>query len=446
MTNQPTTAATIDIQAKEITEQILASITDGQPLERVNVRLWDGSHWPTAQPKDATIVLNRPSALKEMLLPGTEAGVGEAFIHSAFDVEGDIESAFELGDLIIARTAGWSKKLKLGYLLLRLPDHETVHTGLLDRAAHLVGPQHSLKRDRQAIRFHYDVSNEFYRLWLDPWMIYSCAYFTRRDEDLAQAQVNKLNHICRKLGLKPGHRLLDIGCGWGGLLIHAATHFGIEGEGITLSQNQADLAQQRIYDAGLQDRVFVRVQDYRELKEWESYDAIVSVGMVEHVGRTKLPNYFQQAFRLLKPGGLFMSHGIGLGSVPIPDQSGSFIRQYVFPDTDLIPISDTLGLAEQKGWEVRDVESLREHYALTLRRWVNRLEQCHDQALEYVEEAVYRIWRLYMAGCAHGFQHGQLSIYQSLLAKNDTDGRSRAPLNRADWYREPIPSKLVYPS
>ena len=322
--------------AKELTLHILESLTHGQELRRVNVRLWDGSYWPNAHAKDATIVLNRPSALKEMLLAGTEAAMGEAYIHSAFDIDGNIEAAFEFGDIVIAQTEGWAKKLKIGYMLHQLPNRETGRYHNSNHSAHLSGQPHSLKRDREAIRFHYDVSNNFYRLWLDPWMVYSCAYFKNRDESLEAAQINKLDHICRKLDLKPGDRLLDIGCGWGGLLIHAATHFGIEGEGITLSEKQAELAKKRIYDAGLQDRVFVRIQDYRELEEWESYDAIVSVGMVEHVGKAKLPGYFQQAFRLLKPGGLFMNHGIGTGPMPLPDQCGSFIDQYrkIWPEVD----------------------------------------------------------------------------------------------------------------
>lgn len=446
MTNyQQSTEASSAAIAKELTMRILGSLTQGQELQRINVRLWDGSHWPDARPKAATIVLNRPSALKEMLLAGSEAGVGEAYIHSAFDIEGDFEAAFELGDILISQTEGWSKKLKVGYLLHRLPDREIVRPHSSDHSAHLAGRQHSLKRDRDAIRFHYDVSNEFYRLWLDPWMVYSCAYFSTPEDNLETAQINKLNHICRKLDLKPGDRLLDIGCGWGGLLIHAAKHYGIEGEGITLSENQKELALKRIYDAGLQNQVFVRLQDYRELKEWESYDAIVSVGMVEHVGRKRLSDYFHQASQLLKPGGLFMNHGIGLGPVPLPNQSGSFIDQYVFPDTDLLPIGETLNFAENVHLEIRDVESLREHYAMTLRHWVRRLENRHQDALQYVDETVYRIWRLYMAGCAHGFQIGQLSIYQTLLAKLRSNGSSKAPSTRNDWYRDRPTSRYIHP-
>ena len=419
--------------AKELSIKVLEGIAHGYELRSINVRFWDGSYWPDDQPRAATVVLNRPSALKEMLLPGTEAGVGEAYIASAFDVEGDMEAAFELADILIKQTEGWSRKLKLGFLLERLSD--AGQNSARFQTARLNGQRHSVKRDREAIGFHYDVSNAFYQLWLDPQMVYSCAYFARPEDDLETAQRNKLDHICRKLGLKKDDRLLDIGCGWGGLLIHAATHYGIRGEGITLSKNQLELARERIEAAGLQDRLTVRLQDYREMKEMETYDALVSVGMVEHVGVRKLSEYFQQAFRLLKPGGLFLNHGIGQGSEPLPRQSGSFIQQYVFPDTDLVHIGEMLNHAEGARFEVRDVESLREHYARTLRQWSHRLKEHHEEALQEVSEAVYRIWKLYMAGCAHGFQIGQLTIYQTLLAKLTSQGDSRALPSRAAWYR-----------
>ncbi|HUB66049.1 MAG TPA: cyclopropane-fatty-acyl-phospholipid synthase family protein [Candidatus Methylacidiphilales bacterium] len=423
----------VSIQAhKELTLRILESLTNGQKPANINVRLWDGSYWPDEAPKAATIVLNRPSALKEMLQKGSEAGVGEAYIRSAFDIEGDIEAAFELEDILVTQTGGWSKKLKTGFLLRHLSDSTAITR---TRSVHLTGQEHSLSRDKDAVRFHYDVSNDFYRLWLDPLMIYSCAYFSNPDNTLEAAQVEKLDHICRKLALRPGERLLDIGCGWGGLLIHAARHYGIVGTGITLSENQRELAQKRIEEAGLQDRITVRIQDYRALEEGESYDAIVSVGMVEHVGRKMLPEYFQRTARLLKPGGLFLNHGIGVGPIPLPTQSGSFIHQYVFPDTDLVPIGLSLAFAEDAHFEVRDVESLREHYALTLRHWVRRLEAKRDEALQYVNDTVYRIWKLYMAGCIRGFKLGKLSVYQTLLAKLTSDGSSRAPLTRSAWYR-----------
>lgn len=294
--------------------------------------------------------------------------------------------------------------------------------------------KHSLERDRKAIQFHYNLSNDFYALWLGKQMAYSCAYFQDPTEDLDTAQQNKFELICRKLGLRPGRRFLDIGCGWGGLVLHAAEHHGVHAEGITLSEQQLWHAQQLVQQRGLTDRITLHLRDYREIDEKEKYDAISSIGMVEHVGRENLPLYFGKVWRLLKPGGLFLNHGIGLGAVPFPGKSGSFIQQHVFPDSDLVPIEDMLKPAKMAGWEIRDVESLREHYALTLRHWVKRLEAAYEQALSFVDKSTYRIWRLYMSGCAHNFQTGRLSIYQTLLAKLDPNGTSRAPAVRSMWY------------
>lgn len=431
----PYTATTQDASvaqaAKEITIRVLESITHGKRLEKLRFRLWDDSYWPDRAPCAATVVLNRPSALKEMLLRGTESALGEAYIYSAFDIEGDTEAVFEFANLVIESTDGWSRKLKCAYLLDKLPDPEVEEESDGDHHALLNGKQHSLKRDREAIRFHYDVSNDFYAQWLDSRMVYSCACFTHRDEDLESAQLNKLDLICRKLGLQRGDKLLDIGCGWGGLLLHAAMNYGVQAEGVTLSQNQLVLARQRIRSAGLQDRVSVTLRDYRELKDFENYAAIASVGMVEHVGRKNLRAYFNHVSRLLRPGGLFLNHGIGLGPVPLPSGSGSFIDEFVFPDSELVPIGEMVQAAENSRFEIRDVESLREHYALTLRHWVKRLESRHEDLLDCM---TYRLWRLYMAGCEHGFKIGQLSVYQTLLAKLESNGHSAAPLNRRMWY------------
>jgi len=420
---------------KAITLGVLETLTGGREPQRLNFRLWDGSCWPNADPKPATLVLNRPSALKEMLSAGTETGVAEAYIYGAIEVLGDFEAAFEWADLLIEHTRGWTRKLEIGHLLSRLPDPEGFQCDDISFAAEALGQEHSLKRDRAAVRFHYDLSDDFYRLWLDPRMVYSCAYFHDRRDGLEAAQLRKLDIICRKLNLKPGDRLLDIGCGWGGLLLHAAKRYGIEGEGITLSERQADFAQKRVFESDLQERVFIRVQDYRELDAWESYDAIVSVGMVEHVGRKGMAGYFNRATRLLKPGGLFLNHGIGLGPLPLPARSGTFIAKYVFPDFELLPLDEMLHFAGVAQLETRDVESLREHYALTLDHWRSRLEQNHQASLDYVSEPVYRAWRLYLAGSAHGFRMGQLSVYQTLLAKLHSHGSSRAPLTREGWYR-----------
>jgi cyclopropane-fatty-acyl-phospholipid synthase len=229
---------------------------------------------------------------------------------------------------------------------------------------------------------------------------------------------------------------LDIGCGWGGLVLYATQRYGVDAIGITLSQPQAELANERIAAAGLTGRAQVRVQDYREVDEPGGYDALVSVGMFEHVGARLLPTYFTQAGRLLRPGGVFLNHGIACCATEKPLASPSFNDTYVFPDGELTPINVTLRAAEETSFEVRDVESLREHYALTLRHWVRRLEAQHDQALRSVDEPTYRVWRLFMSGSAHGFAHGRLNVYQTLLVKPGATGESGLPLTRADWYTD----------
>jgi cyclopropane-fatty-acyl-phospholipid synthase len=251
---------------------------------------------------------------------------------------------------------------------------------------------------------------------------------------LDTAQERKLDYICRKLRLRPGQRLLDIGCGWGGLVIYAAEHYGVEATGITLSQPQTDLANARIAAAGLSDRYCVKVCDYRKVDDPGMYDALVSVGMFEHVGSALLPAYFAQAWRLLKPGGVFLNHGIARRAISKSAHGPTFFNTYVFPDGELVPINVTLQAAEGVGFEVRDVESLREHYAMTLRHWVRRLEAAHGEALRYVDEPTYRVWRLFMSGSAYGFQSGLINVYQALLVRQNASGESGLPLTRKDWY------------
>ncbi len=421
--------------AREITLRLLEVVFPIQLLQNVNVRMWDGNSWPTSAPRAATVVLNRPSALREMLLPGTESGLGEAYLEGAFDIEGDIEAAFELTDFLMVKTNGWIWPLQLGHLLWQLPEN-CFSQKSQDRQARLHGERHSLERDREAIQFHYSISNQFYMLWLDKSMAYSCAYFNSPADSLEEAQQNKYDHICRKLDLKINQRLLDISCGWGGLLLHAVRYYGVEAVGITLSKERYDYVQERIESEGLNGRASVCMLDYRELVAEGLYDAVVSVGMVVHVGREQLMNYFEKVMLLLKPGGLFLNHGIGLGPIKFPGKSGSFIGKYVFPDSDILLINRMLQDAEECGWEILDVESLREHYAMTLSHWENRLKAHHADALEFVDEYTYRTWRLYMVGCAHHFQSGRLSIYQTLLAKLTSEGKSAAPMVRSRWYQE----------
>ena len=402
---------------------------------KVAVRLWDGTRWPDENPRPATLVLRHPGALRAMFSEGTELGLSEAYLYDDFDIEGDIESVFSLYDALAASTSGWRKKLGAFAGLRRLPPGPR-HAAGRRGPSRLHGRAHSVERDREAVRYHYDVSNDFYKLYLDSRMVYSCAYFETPETDLDTAQVRKMDLICRKLRLRPGQRLLDVGCGWGGLVMHAAREYGVDATGITLSQPQADLAQQRIAEAGLGGRCRVEVRDYREVDPGQKYDALVSVGMFEHVGEKMLPPYFQKAAALLKGGGVFMNHGIASRATDPVGHGPSFNDAYVFPDSQTLPINVTMKAAEEAGFEVRDVESLREHYALTLRHWVRRLEAHHAETLKYVDEPTYRVWRLFMAGAADGFRTRRSNVYQALLAYPGEDGSSGLPLTRTDWYRQ----------
>jgi cyclopropane-fatty-acyl-phospholipid synthase len=379
-----------------------------------------------------------------MLLPPSELALGEAYLRGDFDVEGSLEAATGLADRIAEGLRSPGRIVRLAPLLRALPrdavDRAERKAGRTDRRA---GPRHTRQRDRTAVRSHYDVGNDFYALWLDARMVYSCAYFPTPDTSLDIAQLAKLDHICRKLRLRPGERLLDIGCGWGGLIIHAAGRYGVDATGITLSEPQAALARQRIAEAGLKDRCRVEVRDYRDLPAEATFDKIASIGMVEHVGRSRLDRYFAEVHRLLRPGGLFLNHGIverpandGLRALPrrLLWRPRAFLDRYVFPDGELVRTEEIIARAEGAGLETRDVESLREHYAMTLRHWVRRLEDRRDEAIALVGEPTYRVWRLYMSGAAHGFANSRLSLMQALLGKPCPDGSLPIPLTRADIY------------
>jgi len=423
-----------ELEAKKLSLQFLDEVFKPANVATVGVRLWDGTNWPDDNPRPAVLVLQHSGALRSMFAAGTELAMAEAYLYNDFDVEGDIIAIFDLADALVKATSGWGAKMSAAGKLLRLPKRENDRSNGR-QAASLQGKVHSIARDRKAVTYHYDVSNDFYQLFLDKRMVYSCAYFANPDLSLDDAQTAKLEIICRKLRLQPGQRLLDVGCGWGGLAMYAAEHYGVEVLGITLSQPQADLANQRIKAAGLEQHCRVDVRDYRELEETRPYDALVSIGMFEHVGAALLPVYFKKAVSLLKPGGVFLNHGIARRLTDGPEPRGSFSDAYVFPDGELEPISESLRAAEEAEMEVRDVESWREHYAMTLRHWVNRLEAHYQDALKFVDEVTYRVWRLYMAGSSHGFRTGRLNVYQSLLVKPTAEGPSGLPLTRADWYR-----------
>jgi len=412
----------------------LQRLLHGYQPRNFAIELWDGTRWEPEPGQFHRFVwrVNRPGALREAFEEASQLTLAEAFIYGDFDLDGDIEAVFPLTDYLTSHLWNKKEKLQLGSMLYALPKDGQARPRRPGLRLH--GRSHSKDRDRQAVRYHYDVSNDFYGLWLGEAMAYSCAYFKTPEDNIDTAQSQKFDYICRKLRLQPDERLLDIGCGWGGLILYAAKHYGVRAVGITLSEQQFGLATRRIRNAGLEDRCEIRLQDYREVGDDGKYDKIASVGMVEHVGEHNLPEYFGRAYRLLRPGGVFLNHGIGVPESRAESKGPSFVDLYVFPDGELLPIATTTRAAEHAGFEVRDIENLREHYALTCSQWVRGLEEHAEQARRLVDEVTYRIWRLHTAGSAYYFRRGWLELYQTLLVKNE-EGRSGLPLTRADWYR-----------
>ena len=404
------------------------------------LRLWnDATHHIGHAPPVFTLVVRDPAVLRKLVMQRNALVLADAYFRGLIDFEGDLYSVLRLKEhfqtlslSLRERGALWLDALKLpGKPVTALPPAFPSNTQPAeDRFSH----DHSRQSDAAAISFHYDVSNEFYKLWLDEQMVYSCAYFETPNDTLEEAQRNKLDHICRKLRLKPGERFLDIGCGWGALVCWAARHYGVRAHGITLSQQQHDYAQQRIVTEGLGHLVTVELRDYRDLQGEAIYDKVASIGMFEHVGLANLPAYTATVHRILRPGGFFLNHGI------THDEEGwsqnvdtEFINRYVFPDGELDTVSNIQRGMEHAGFEIHDVEGLRPHYALTLRHWVQRLEAAHDEALQHVSETAYRVWRLYMAACALEFEAGGTGVYQILASRRCTAAPD-LPLTRRDLY------------
>jgi cyclopropane-fatty-acyl-phospholipid synthase len=413
-----------------------------------SLRLLNDSHHSLGQgPPAFTLVLRDPMLLRSLVTTRGPVLLADAYFRGQIDVEGDLYSALALKGHFEGLALPWRDKLAMLLDAWRLPSrsgsdaNSSANSGtaaprpaaLLARLAQRFKRQHSRQSDRQAVTFHYDVSNAFYALWLDAERVYSCAYFETPEDTLDQAQQNKLEHICRKLRLQRGERLLDIGCGWGALVCWAARHHGVRAHGITLSQAQHDFAQQRIAKERLQGLVSVELRDYRDLQGVAVYDKVASIGMFEHVGLANMPTYLATVHRVLRPGGLFLNHGI------THDEEGwnrtvatEFINRYVFPDGEFDCVSNIQLGMERSGFEIQDVEALRRHYALTLRHWVQRLETHRNEALREVDEPTFRIWRLYMAACALEFEAGGTGIYQILASRRGIE--TSLPLTRGDLY------------
>ncbi|MFD2366970.1 class I SAM-dependent methyltransferase [Pseudoduganella sp. GCM10020061] len=362
----------------------------------LRVDLWNGQRYDfSPEPPRVTVRVPDPGALRYLLSPSLY-NLGKAYVEGAIEVTGRAQ------DMIAVVNALARASLK--------PE------GRLGRAVHHL--RHTREKDRKAIAYHYDVSNAFYQAWLDPAMVYSCAYFENGDEDLATAQVKKIDHILNKIRLQPGQTLLDIGCGWGALAIRAAERYGARCVGITLSENQLRLARERVRAQGLEDRVEIRLQDYRDVRG--RFDRITSVGMFEHVGVAHLPEYFRRMCELLAEDGVAMNHGITStdpAGGATPYGGGEFIAEYVFPDGELAHLSAVLRAMQQGGMEVLDVENLRRHYARTCALWTENYEARSAEIAALTDARRFRIWHVYLAGCAWAFEHDMISLYQVVCSK-----------------------------
>lgn len=401
----------------------------------LRLRAWDGSE---AGPAGAPVVEFRSRrALRRMLWSPGQLGLSRAYVSGDIEASGDIFGCFaalssagkfaETGPFrpLTAREK-WSL-LRTAVALGALGPNPAPPREEAKITRH--GRQHSRRRDAAAISHHYDVGNRFYALVLGPSMVYSCGVWNDEETGLDAAQEAKLDLVCRKLGLRPGMRVLDVGCGWGSFALHAAQHYGVDVVGVTLSTEQASLARKRAAEAGLTDRIEIRVQDYRDVDDGP-FDAISSIGMSEHVGGEQIANYVSRLHDLLSPGGRLLNHAISWNAGPVSPDPDSFISRYVFPDGEMLSLAHMITALETGGFEVLDVEALRRHYALTLRAWVRNLEEHWSEAVQASSEGRARIWRLYMAASALGFESGLTGVNQVLVQRA---GGAEPPLRRDVW-------------
>jgi len=398
----------------------------GAPLP-IGIRAWDGS---VAGPQDGTVLVIRSrDALRRLVWSPNELGLARAYVSGELDVEGDLALGLsQIWGLVrrgVTRRPRVTEVVKLALQLKVLGRNPAAPR----EEARLRGTLHTKARDRDAISHHYDLSNAFYQLVLDPSMAYSCAYFTSSSDSLTQAQHNKLDLVCRKLDLQPGRRLLDVGCGWGSMIIHAARDYGVHAVGVTISAQQREHILKRVAAEGLQDRVEVRLQDYREVRD-EPFDAISTIEMGEHVGERNYPAYAATLHRLLKPEGRLLLQQMSRGSNA--PGGGAFIESYVAPDMHMRPVGQTIGFLEGAGLEIRDVHALREHYVWTVRAWAQTLEDRWDEVVALVGEGQARVWRLYLAGGALTFEEGRMGVDQILAVRRSDNGRSGMPRVRRE--------------
>ena len=398
---------------KQPLQKLIASRYGGRDIP-VALVLPDGGRVTLSETPEINIYARTWNGLRALASP--ELGrLARAYVHNDLDFTGEARRVLGIAEALVG----------------------TVVHGRDRATARLTHWWHAARGNKANIQHHYDVSNAFYQMWLDERMVYSCAYFKAAGDTLDQAQAQKLDHICRKLVLKPGESLLDIGCGWGGLIFWAAQHYGVKASGITLSQNQFAFVRAKIAELGLAGQVDVSLLDYIDLPEDRLYDKIASIGMFEHVGIANYPRYFGKIYRILKPGGLAMNHGITQNHVGVDSLGsgvGEFVEEYVFPGGQLAHVSRVIQGLGAEGLELIDAEALREHYARTLWHWVDRLEAHADAARREVGEEKFRIWRIYLAGSAHSFDRGWISLFQLLVGKPLPDGRLPHPPTRDYMY------------
>jgi len=392
--------------------KILINIFPDNPLSAGSITLWNGDRICFGDGSANFSIIIKDAQTFEDILSQPSLGFGEGYVNGSIDISG------HLGDAL-----AWLYQNDIDNRLTPIQKARICWLHLKKKA--------SLSQSRADIRFHYDKGNDFYRIWLDRGMNYSCAFFTREDEGLEEAQLNKIHRSLKKLRLKPGHKFLDIGCGWGSPLIEAVKTFGVRrAVGLTLSKNQYELGNQRIKEAGLSGKVEIRLQDYREVldDEFGTYDRILSIGMFEHVGRENTEIFFKTASRLLKNKGIFLLHTIGRTRKESMDP---WITKYIFPGTYLPSLGELVGKAQKKGFDLVDVENMRQHYDRTLGHWAARFEENIDRIAKYMDGREQRMWLFYLYGCQMGFRYNPMHVFQMLYSKGR---RHDWPLVREDLY------------